>query len=181
MKIKENDELVRREKIAQAEALIQKLKPGPRDLQSAAMLSEVLKCRNIQRSIQSEFENAEKVRVEKENIRQTNEILPWMMDDNRRSKDFRKNRDNYKQEILKNIQDKERDKHDSYRKNLSFEKAMRERTENHHKTQIEKEREILQRKREALRKNALEAMQMVEQRRLRMHFFYLNNSFFFLI
>lgn len=166
LKIKENDEIVRREKIVQAEALIQKLKPGPRDLQSAAMLSEVLKCRNIQRSIQNEFENAEKERVEKENARQINEILPWMMDDVK-NKDLRKNRDKYKHEIFENIQDRERERQDFKRKTQTFEKAMRERTENYHKTQIEKEREILQRKREALRKNALEAMQMVEQRRLR--------------
>lgn len=33
LKIKENDEMIRREKISQAEALIQKLKPGPRELQ----------------------------------------------------------------------------------------------------------------------------------------------------
>ncbi|KAL5275107.1 hypothetical protein ACFFRR_001217 [Megaselia abdita] len=167
LKIKDNDEKIRREKIAQAEALIQKLKPGPRELQSAAMLSEVLKCRNIQRSIQNEFETAEKERVEKENACQINEILPWMMDDIRRTRDGRKTRDIYKQEIFKNIQDREREKHDYNRKNLTFEKAMRERTENYHKSQVDKEREILQRKRETLRKNALEAMQMVEQRRLR--------------
>lgn len=102
-----------------------------------------------------------------------------MIGDIRRSKDFRKNRDVYKQEILKNIQDREREKHDSSRKNLTFEKAMRERTEIYHKSQIEKEREILQRKREALRKNALEAMQMVEQRRLRKYSFTPFSKFYF--
>lgn len=167
LKIKETDEIIRREKIAQAEALIHKLKPGPRELQSAAMLSEVLKGRNIQRSIQNEFKNAEKERAEKENAQQVNNILPWMVDDIRRNQNARQNRDIYKQEIFKNIQERARDQHDSYRKNITFEKAMHEKTENYHKSQIEKERDILQRKRETLRKNALEAMQMVEQRRLR--------------
>lgn len=130
------------------------------------MLSEVLKGRNIQRSIQKEFETAEKERIDKENARQVNEVLPWMVEDMKRLNDGKKNRDTYKHEIYRNIQDRERTKCESNRKNLTFEKAMRERTENYHKTQIEKEREILQRKRETLRKNALEAMQMVEQRRM---------------
>lgn len=164
---KENDELARREKILKAQQLIEKLKPGPRELQSAALHSEVLRARNVQRNINEEFEKAIKQNEidEKKNCEQ--QAMPWIQEEQQRMAERQKRNNSYKQELLQTINDSSKQRSEYKKQLIKEQQAAREAVDQEIKAQIEKEKAIMEKKRAALRKNALEAMKMVEQRRMR--------------
>ncbi|XP_055843528.1 calponin homology domain-containing protein DDB_G0272472-like [Episyrphus balteatus] len=166
-KIKEKDENIRREKIARAEELVQKLKPGPKELQSAAMQSETLKARAFQRNINKEFEETLKKQSAEKALQMERQAMPWIEEEQRRiSNSIQRNNQN-KADLLKTINEKARQKAETTAQAISAEKVANSLCDKEIKAQIDREQELLKRKREALRKNALEAMIMVEQRRAR--------------
>lgn len=163
---KENEAQKRKEKIAKAEQIIERLKPGPRELHSAVLQSEVLRARNVQRSINEEFEKATK-KQEQENKKMCNDqALNWIGEEQQRLNDRQKNTMAYKKELLQTINENQKTRFEQKKLMIKEQQAAREATDMEIKAQIEKEKAIMEKKREALRKNALEAMKMVEQRRL---------------
>lgn len=91
----------------------------------------------------------------------------------RQMMEAKKRTDDYKNEVYRMAKDEAKRKMETSRRQTEYEKRMREQADKELQAQIERERAILQRKKEAMRKNALEAMKMVEQRRLRKYMFYL--------
>ncbi|KAM7350722.1 uncharacterized protein ACRADG_009206 [Cochliomyia hominivorax] len=164
---KENEDQKRREKIAKAQQIMERLKPGPRELHSAVLQSEVLRARNVQRSINEEFEKAIK-KQEEENKKKCNEqALNWIGEEQQRLNERQKNTMNYKKELLQTINGNQKQRYEQKKQMIKEQQEARQATDLEIRAQIEKEKAIMEKKKETLRKNALEAMKMVEQRRLR--------------
>ncbi|KAI8118892.1 hypothetical protein FF38_11014 [Lucilia cuprina] len=164
---KENEAQKRKEKIAKAQQIMERLKPGPRELHSAVLQSEVLRARNVQRSINEEFEKVA-AKQERETKKMCNEqALSWIGEEQQRLSERQKNTIAYKKELLQTINENQKQRYEQKKQMIKEQQAAREATDLEIKAQIEKEKAIMEKKKEALRKNALEAMKMVEQRRLR--------------
>ncbi|XP_004524991.1 golgin subfamily A member 6-like protein 6 [Ceratitis capitata] len=164
---KENEERKRAEKLAKAQNIMEQLKPGPKQLHSAAMQSEVLRARNVQRNINKEFEKAIKQQECMDKIVCQQQALGFMQEDIERQMERQKNMNTYKKEMLQTINETGKQRADMKKQIIKEQQAAREAMDQEIKAQIEREKAIMEKKRAALRKNALEAMKMVEQRRLR--------------
>ncbi|XP_067637680.1 calponin homology domain-containing protein DDB_G0272472 isoform X2 [Eurosta solidaginis] len=164
---KENEERKRNEKLAKAQNLIEQLKPGPKQLQSAAMQSEVLRARNVQRNINKEFEKAVKRQECMDALACEHQALAFIQEDQQRQQERQQNMNAYKRDVFKSMTETCRQRIEQKKLQIREERAAREAMDQEIKAQIEKEKAIMEKKRAALRKNALEAMKMVEQRRLR--------------
>lgn len=144
-----------------------RLKPGPRELHSAVLESEVLRARNVQRNINEEFEKAVQ-KQEIENLKHCSDAsMTWIGEEQKRLVEKQKNTISYKKELLQTINENQKQRSEQRKQMIKEQQAAREATDLEVKAQIEKEKAIMEKKRAALRKNALEAMKMVEQRRLR--------------
>lgn len=167
-KTKENEERKRSEKLAKAQNLIEQLKPGPKQLHSAAMQSEVLRARNVQRNINKEFEKAIKQQECMDKMACQQQALGFMEEDVQRQIERHQAMNVYKKEMLETINESTKQRTEYKKQLIKEQQAAREAMDQEIKAQIEKEKAIMEKKRAALRKNALEAMKMVEQRRLSM-------------
>lgn len=163
---KENEAQKRREKIAKAQQLIEKLKPGPRELHTAVLQSEVLRARNVQRDINEEFKKAIKKQECESKMMCQGQAMSWIQEEQQRLAERQKNANLYKQELLQTINENQKQRAEQKKQQIKEQQVARETTDADIKAQIEKEKAMLDKKRATLRKNALEAMKMVEQRRL---------------
>lgn len=163
---KENAAQKRSEKIAKAQQMLERLKPGPRELHSAVLQSEVLRARNIQRSINEEFKKAIKLQESETQKRCENQGMSWINDEQRRLAERQKNTNSYKQELLQTISENQRQKAEQKKQMIREQQTARDNIDSEMRAQIAKEKAIMEKKKAVLRKNALEAMKMVEQRRL---------------
>ncbi|XP_017465344.1 PREDICTED: trichohyalin [Rhagoletis zephyria] len=164
---KENEERKRSEKLAKAQNLVEQLKPGPKQLHSAALQSEVLRARNVQRNINKEFERAVKKQECMDKLACEQQALGFMQEDQARQMERQQNMNTYKKEMLHTIKETGKQRMEYKKQLIKEQQDAREAMDQEIKAQIEKEKAIMEKKRAALRKNALEAMKMVEQRRLR--------------
>ncbi|XP_073830770.1 uncharacterized protein [Musca autumnalis] len=164
---KENEAQKRREKIAKAQQLIEKLKPGPRQLHTAVLQSEVLRARNVQREINEEFKKAVQKQENEEKIMCQGQAMSWINEEQQRLKEKQDKANAYKEELLQTINDNHKERTDQKRQQLKEQRLAREMYDSDMKAHMEREKAIMEKKREAQRKNALEAMKMVEQRRMR--------------
>uniref|UniRef100_A0A1I8NCJ4 Trichohyalin-plectin-homology domain-containing protein n=1 Tax=Musca domestica TaxID=7370 RepID=A0A1I8NCJ4_MUSDO len=164
---KENEAQKRREKIAKAQQLIEKLKPGPRQLHTAVLQSEVLRARNVQREINEEFKKAVIKQEREEKMLCQGQAMSWINEEQQRLKDKQKNTNLYKEELLQTINENQKVRTDQRKQQLKEQLASREIYDSELKAHLEREKALMEKKREAQRKNALEAMKMVEQRRMR--------------
>ncbi|KAI9589179.1 uncharacterized protein ACN2A1_011125 [Glossina fuscipes fuscipes] len=164
---KENAAQKRSEKIAKAQQMLERLKPGPRNLHSAVLRSEVLRARNIQRNVNEEFKEAVKLQESETQKRCENQGMSWINDEQQRLAERQKNTNSYKQELLQTISENQRRKAERKRQMINEQQTARDNIDSEMKAQIAKEKATMEKKKAFLRKNALEAMKMVEQRRLR--------------
>lgn len=166
-KLKESDEMKRFEETIKANEQMQKLKMGPRLLESAYATSECVAVRDLQRNANAQSEQMKREQylamgleaVAQDQQYAEKQIL--IMSDTRRKKD------DYKKELREFIESKER-------KDAELKKAQCEEERLEHcqidsdlAAQMSKERRILEKKKEAKRIIALEAMQLAEKRRIR--------------
>lgn len=155
------------EHVNKAQNLIRRLKVGPKQLDRAYVLSEVLRGQEIQRNINAEMEKNRKEKEQAEGKEILKQAEQWLLEQQTTNCDAKKRNDEYKHEIYEYVQEHERSRAEKAKKRSEAERQVREQADKELKQQIEKERAILQRKKEAMRRNALEAMRMAEQRRLR--------------
>lgn len=165
--LKENDEKARLEQVAKAQQMMNRLRIGTRDLESAALLSEVLKGRELQCNLNADLNKSMSERKKKEAEQLQIQSVIAIEEQQRQMMEAKKRTDDYKNEVYRMAKDEAKRKMETSRRQTEYEKRMREQADKELQAQIERERAILQRKKEAMRKNALEAMKMVEQRRLR--------------
>lgn len=165
-KIKEKDEEIRRQKIAKAEELIQQLKPGPKTLQSASMQSEVLKVCAAQRELNEEIDKTLRKNKISEACHYERQIMPFIEEEQIRMADRQKRNNQYKAELLYTINENSVRRGEQSKQLVREQQVARDEMDQEIKAQIERERALQDKKRETLRRNAVEAMKMVEQRRL---------------
>lgn len=131
----------------------------------------------MQRSINEEFEKAIKKQEQETRKMCNGQALSWIGEEQQRLNERQKNTITYKKELLQTINENQKLRFEQKKQSIKEQQAAREATDMEIKAQIQKEKAIMEKKKEALRKNALEAMKMVEQRRLSKWIFF--NFFFF--
>lgn len=171
-KLKENDENQRRDKVAQAQDVLTKLKIGPRNLESAYIMSEIADARKKQCVINDEAKRAKRTADEKLSKDHIDQADQWAEEQRKKIIVNKQRKDAYKKELLTFVREKESAMQQQERKNVDQERQERENIDRDLRMQVEKERALLQRKKDASRLNALEAMRMAEQRRISKLFFF---------
>lgn len=163
--LKENDEKNRKERILYAENLLKRLKPGPKQLESAYMLSKILHEQQLQREARRQREKLE--REQELNVgRQRNaQAVQWIADQQQQMKAYKKQCARYKQVIWEDIEKREKEKLEIAKKMTELELREREANEKQLNCQLEKERAASNHRREQLRLDATLAKQHAEQQR----------------
>lgn len=168
-----------------AQDAIKRLKIGPRSLDTAYLLSNVLTTRKVQCEMNSETIRRKKEQHLLDGQETIQQAEQWCEDQKEKMLEKRRTIDDYKKELKMNCLEDEYRRLEKSRQQAELERQYRETAENDLKVQLEKERLILQRKKDTQRRHALEAMRMAEERRLSKFFkikFYQRNkyNFFFL-
>lgn len=132
------------------------------------MLSEVLKGREIQRNLNKEKKEELKKKTEIQNRMHMEQAGRWIDDYNQKQLDGRKRFDQYKKDLHDLCEERAKNRNDKKKARISME---RNHNEQHRRTYLQENAQVkenAEKKREALRKNAIEAMLMAEQRRARL-------------
>lgn len=163
----ENDDKLRKEKLEKSQDMTNKLKPGPKQLESAAVYAEVLRSRDAQIKSNEEKRKNDKLKRIRDGQQDLCQAQQWMSRYSDSMNENSEKRNKYKCELFKVIKTEEQKRQEIINKENEMERIKREASDKEIREQMERERMILERKKEAMRKNALEAMIMVEQRRKR--------------
>lgn len=166
-KLKENDEMKRFEETIKAVEQMQKLKMGPRLLESAYAASECVAVRNMQRNANANAEQTKRehfLAMGREAVAQDQQYAEQQISI---MSDARRKKDEYKKELREFIESKERKNAESKRAQCEEERLEHCQIDCDLAAQMTKERRILEKKKEAKRIIALEAMQLAEKRRIR--------------
>uniref|UniRef100_A0A1Q3FT78 Putative chromatin assembly factor 1 n=1 Tax=Culex tarsalis TaxID=7177 RepID=A0A1Q3FT78_CULTA len=166
--LKAADEIKRKELIQKAEEMIQKEKEGPRILESTAKFCEVLKAREQQRQFRAEQEALQEARrkqLDQQDITQANR---WLMSHAERHIEDRRRFDGYKKELKQKI---EQDREEQRRQRnfmVDQERKQHQALQDDINRQMEQEKRMFERNKEARRKLAIESMRMAQEREERM-------------
>ncbi|XP_039442610.1 calponin homology domain-containing protein DDB_G0272472-like [Culex pipiens pallens] len=162
------DEVQRKQLIQKAEEMIQKEKEGPRVLESTAKLCEVLKAREQQRKFRTEQEALQEARrkqLDQQDIAQANR---WLMSHAERHIEDRRRFDGYKKELKQKI---EQDREEQRRQRnfmVDQERKQHQALQDDINRQLEQEKSMFERNKEARRKLAIESMRMAQEREERL-------------
>lgn len=166
-RLKESDEMKRFEENIKAKEQLQKLKMGPRLLESAYITSECHAVRDMQRHANAKTEKMKRERylsMGRDAIAQDEQYADKQK---QIMLDTRRKRDDYKKELRQFIENKERKVAEMTKAQCEEEKLEHSQIDGDLAAQLSKERRILEKKKEAKRIIALEAMQLAEKRRIR--------------
>lgn len=172
-KLKESDEMKRFEENIKANEQMQKLKMGPRLLESAYATSECVAVRDLQRNANAKSEKKKQeyyLAMGREAVAQDHQYAEqqkMIMLEARRKKD------EYKKELREFIEKKERKDAELKKAHYEEERLEHSQIDSDLAAQMSKERRVLEKKKEAKRIIALEAMQLAEKRRIRKWIFIL--------
>lgn len=159
-KLTDMDESKRQEIIERAEKLIQKNKVGPRSLESAALLSEVLQ----EREHQLEFRAIQRRKLKKEEMDEARTILnqakQWVDLTTKKHADDRERIKGYKEVVREQAEDAEKQKLEDLKNTIAHEQLLHRLANEQTAEQKQKLKEIEQRKKVEFKKNMLEAMQI---------------------
>lgn len=166
-KLKESDEMKRFEDNMKANEQMQKLKMGSRLLESAYATSECVQVRDLQRQA-----NAKAAKMKRESFlamgREANaQDQQYAEQQKLIMLETRRKNDNYKKELREFIEKKERENVELKTAQCEEERLEHSRMDSDLAAQLSKERRVLEKKKEAKRIVALEAMQLAEKRRIR--------------
>lgn len=161
----ESDKKKRMEQIAIAQQMMDRVKNGPRQLDSAYLMSEVLATRDQQRKVRADEAKAMRVRQLDEGKEMIAAAEQHAAEMREVILSQRHQQNGYKRELFEQMQTANFRRQQATKMEAVNDRKHREAEKKELQTQLEMERMILQRKKETLRRNALEAMQMAEQRR----------------
>lgn len=165
--LKERQKRYQQEQIENVEESMKQLKPGPKLLKSAHLLTDVLKVQNEQRhfNVLQNIQNRQQRSNEGHDL--DVQSRQWIHGHQVKEREKQARTLAYKSEIRQMIEGKEVDRRVEFdrreKQNLSIKAAMDE----HCRREVEKEKRDMERRREQMRQTATEAMRMAEQRRLR--------------
>lgn len=161
--LKELDKETRRERIAYAEQLLKRLQPGPKQLEYANALSEILYEQQMQREAKRERERVER----EQSIREGNMIRmqaqQWIDDQIEQMRKYRERCAEYKRIICHDIDARTKERLIASQKLIELEQMERDANEQQMQNQLRKEREMSQQRREQFRSEVLKSMQHATQ------------------
>lgn len=150
----------RQEIIQKAEKLIEKNKPGPRQLESAALLSEVLK----ERDLQIQFRTHQKQRQKEQDKRISEQILrqakQWVEKTLQRQIEDKKRNDSYKKEVQNFVKEQISNRTEMRKLEINQERLLNDLASNQTVLQNEQNKLFERRKKGEFKKNMIEAMEM---------------------
>ena len=161
----ESDEKKRMELNAKAEDAMNRLKIGCRQLDSAYMLSDVINTRATQCQMNEEALKNKKEKYMREGREKLLQAEQSSEAYRQKLLEKRKHTDDYKASLKEHIAEEHQKREYEARQIAESERKYRAQQENDLKEQMERETKVLQRKKENLRQNALEAMKMAEERK----------------
>lgn len=154
------DESKRQEIIQKAEKLIQKSKIGPKSLESAALLSEVLQ----ERERQVEFRAVQRQAVKKQQMEEARTILnqakQWVELSSKRHNDDRKRIKEYKEVVREQRDQNETQRLEELKRTIAQERHLNQLANEQTVEQKEKVKKVEQQKKVEFKKNMLEAMEI---------------------
>jgi hypothetical protein len=162
--LKISDEQKRREFIERAENVIQKEKSGPRNLESAAKLCEVLQVRELQKEFTQEQKKLADERKRKEDENDILQANKWLNQYAERQVNERQRFNMYKKELYDGIKHDEMSRKDNLRRHLETERLEHQSIERAYRERLDKENTMHEMKKEMRRKAAVEAMKMAMER-----------------
>ena len=162
--LKASDEQKRKELIEKAENLIQKEKSGPRNLESAAKLCEVLQVREMQKKFKQEQDKIQAERKRKEDENDILQASQWLNQYAERQIDERKRFNNYKKELFEGIKRDEEKRKENMQMQLEIQKMENSTVDQSYRDRLQKEQPTYEQKKEMRRKTAVEAMKMAMER-----------------
>lgn len=161
--LKELEKKTRQEQIAYAEELLKRLQPGPKQLECANALSEILYEQQMQREAKLERERVER----KQSIREGNMIRmqaqQWIDDQVEQMRKYRERCAEYKRIIRHDIDARTKERLSASQKLFELEQMERDANEQQMQNQLRKEREMRQQRREQFRNEVLKSMQRAKQ------------------
>lgn len=161
------DEEKRAQHIEKARDIMRRTKMESRQLESAVILSETLKQQSQQRKENSEIKKANQERKLNEGKEILSQADQWIEQQNLKMFQTKKRNDEFKKDLFLCSQEEQKRRKEELVKKVNLEKKKREIVDDELKAQMEREKQFLEKKKLSMRQNALEAMQMAEQRRLR--------------
>lgn len=180
-KLKEDDNAKRIEQIEAAQNSIKRLKIGPRSLDTAFMLADVLTTREQQCQQNADMAKIQREKKLAEGLEAQAQAEQWREDHKVQLLRKKGRTDTYKKELREHIKSEDNRRQTETKKTTEMERNHRLSAEKDLTAQLDKERAMLQRKKDLQRHNALEAMRMAEERRLRklLNFFLYVMFFYF--
>lgn len=161
------DEEKRAEHIEKARDIMRRNKIESRQLESAVILSETLKQQSQQRKENSETKKTKKERYFAEGKEILSQADQWIEQQNLKMFQTKRRNDEFKKDLFLCSQEEQKRRKDESLRQLNVDRKKRELVTEELKAQMERERVHLEKKKLSMRQNALEAMQIGEQRRLR--------------
>jgi hypothetical protein len=165
--LKAADESERKALIEKAEKMIQRPPPDPVNLQSSAVLTEVLKIRENQVQLNTDQTNEQKELRKMDNYQTRSQAEAWIAEQNAKQERELQMCKASKRDVLVMVKERRHERVDDRKNTLNLERANKQEADRDYERQVARETEQLARKREDLRRNALEAMKIAEQRRIR--------------
>lgn len=161
--LKELDKRTRQEQIAYAEQLLKRLQPGPKQLECANALSEILYEQQMQREAKRERERVER----KQSVREGNMIRmqaqQWIEDQVEQMRKYRERCAEYKRVIRHDIDARTKERLGASQKLFELEQMERDANEQQMQNQLRKEREMSEQQREQFRNEVLKWTQRAKQ------------------
>lgn len=155
------------EQIEAAQDSIKRLKIGPRSLDTAFMMADVLTTRQQQCQQNANMAKIQREKKLAEGLEAQAQAEHWREEHKVQLLRKKGHTDTYKKELREHIRSEDNRRQTENKNITEMERQHRIASERDLSAQLEKERTMLQRKKELQRQNALEAMRMAEERRLR--------------
>lgn len=159
-KLTDMDESKRQEIIQKAEKLIQKNKVGPRSLESAALLAEVLQ----ERERQLEFRNVQRQKLKKQQMEEARDILgqarQWVELTSKKHAEDRERIKGYKEVVREQAEQNEKHKLETLMNTVAEEQLLHKLANERTTEQDQKVKAVEEKKKVEFKKNMIEAMEI---------------------
>lgn len=164
---KQSDEINRNELLKYAEDTMQRLKPGPQELERAYALSETIEQQRLQREQRAEALNRDRQNYLNEGAKQMQQTQQWIQDQVEQVKDRTIRCREYKKLLAEDIVLREEQRRKLKDRLIEEEKIECDSQQKQQSELIAREQLAMQQKKSQLRKNSLDSFQSIRQRQLR--------------
>lgn len=161
--LKDLDEKTRKEEIAYAEQLVKRLQPGPKQLECAYALSNILHEQHLQREAKRNRERIDREQSLRDGKMIRMQAQQWIDDQIDQMGKYRERCADYKRNICHDINERAKERLHLSQKLTELEQLERDANEQQTHKQLEKEREMSQQRRDQYRNEMLKSMERAKQ------------------